>query len=120
MEDASRGMKNRRSLEKGRFVGDYFGKRSRSHSLPASSRINFVGYDSTRGRKRCFIYLSNLCRLSFFVGRNFCWKMNGMLCNSLSNFSCNNSFPSLFQGNQTFEKRFAVSRKIVSLYTSLF
>lgn len=34
MEDASRGMKNRRSLEKGRFVGDYFGKRSRSHSLP--------------------------------------------------------------------------------------
>lgn len=78
MEDASRGMKNRRSLEKGRFVGDYFGKRSRSHSLPASKLIRdeLTSWDTIpRGGGSVVLYICPIfvdCHFSLdeiFVGR---------------------------------------------------
>lgn len=77
MEDASRGMKNRRSLEKGRFVGDYFGKRSRSHSLPASKLIRDESTWDTipRGGGSVVLYICPIfvdCHFSLdkiFVGR---------------------------------------------------
>lgn len=78
MEDASRGMKNRRSLEKGRFVGDYFGKRSRSHSLPASKLIRdeSTSWDTIpRGGGSVVLYICPIfvaCHFSLdeiFVGR---------------------------------------------------